>query len=65
MEQCFVSKWEEGVLVTQYKQALCMNFSPQTFIHPSKPFDSLPPFLAKRIGNFSLHGSKQGVHSSD
>lgn len=42
MEQCFISKWKEGELVTQYKQALCMSFIPQTFIHPSKPFDSLP-----------------------
>lgn len=53
------------MLATQYKQALCMIFIPQTFIHPSKPFDSLPSLLAKGTGNFSLHGSKQGVHSSD
>jgi len=49
---------------SRYKQALCMRLSPQTFIHPSTPFDFLPSFLAKGTGN-SLCGSKQGVHSSD
>jgi len=50
---------------SQYKQALRRRVSPQTFIHPSKPFDFLPFFLAKGTGNFSLRGSKQGVRCSD
>lgn len=50
---------------SQCKQALRRRLSPQTFIHPSKPFDFLPSFLAKGTGNFSLRGSKQGVRSSD
>lgn len=64
------SVWRDGIFYqlsgggstakSQYKQALCRRVSPQTFIHPSKPFDFLPFFLAKGTGNFSLRGSKQG-----